>query len=119
MSAFLGGGRFLPLDQQPPDNPTAHGAAVVILDCRMRKYRCGGSWVFSFRHPVDGRHVIILQKGGEQAVERYTFYFNQQTHEAFTQKIGHMAANPDLSLDWREAAVICQAARDQVNSETQ
>jgi hypothetical protein len=60
-------------------------------------------------------NVLALIKGNEH----YVFVYDEDSREALLELFRAQAANPDLSLNWFDAAVLTQKAREQANpSET-
>ena len=53
--------------------------------------------------PAD-RNVLALMKGEE----KYVFIFTDEQRLNVIRTVGRFAANPDLSFDWRDAAVLME-----------
>jgi hypothetical protein len=54
-------------------------------------------------------NVLALIKGNE----RYVFVYDEQSREPLLETFRAQAANPDLSLNWFDAAVLTQKAHEQ------
>jgi hypothetical protein len=58
-------------------------------------------------------NVLALIKGNE----RYVFVYDEQSREPLLEEFRAQAANPELSLNWFDAAVLTQKAREQANAD--
>ncbi len=56
-------------------------------------------------------NVLALIKGSE----RYVFVYDEQSREPLLELFRAQAANPELSLNWFDAAVLTQKAHEQAN----
>ena len=56
-------------------------------------------------------NVLALIKGNEH----YVFVYDEDSREALLELFRAQAANPELSLNWFDAAVLTQKAREQAN----
>jgi hypothetical protein len=57
-------------------------------------------------------NVLALIKGNE----RYVFVYDEQSREPLLEVFRAQAANPELSLNWFDAAVLTQKARKQADA---
>ena len=57
-------------------------------------------------------NVLALIKGGE----RYVFVYDEQSRQPLLEVFRAQAANPELSLNWFDAAVLTQKAHEQENA---
>lgn len=54
-------------------------------------------------------NVLALIKGGE----RYIYVYDDASHSPLLETFRAQAANPELSLNWFDAAILTQKAREQ------
>ncbi len=57
-------------------------------------------------------NVLALIKGNE----RYVFVYDDQSRDPLLEAFRAQAANPELSLNWFDAAVLTQKAHEQANA---
>jgi hypothetical protein len=57
-------------------------------------------------------NVLALVKGNE----RYIFVYDDQSREPLLEAFRAQAANPELSLNWFDAAVLTQKAHEQASA---
>jgi hypothetical protein len=57
-------------------------------------------------------NVLALIKGGE----RYVFIYDDDSRQALIDAFRDQAADPQLSLNWFDAAVLTEKAREQAKS---
>ena len=58
-------------------------------------------------------NVLALIKGNE----RYVFVYDDRSRELLLEAFRAQAANPELSLNWFDAAVLTQKAHEQAHAE--
>jgi hypothetical protein len=58
-------------------------------------------------------NVLALVKG----CERYVFIYDEQSREPLLEAFRAQAANPELSLNWFDAAVLAQKAHEQADAD--
>ena len=58
-------------------------------------------------------NVLALIKGNE----RYVFVYDDASREPLLEAFRAQAVNPELSLNWFDAAVLTQKAHEQANAE--
>jgi hypothetical protein len=56
-------------------------------------------------------NVLALVKGNE----RYVYVYDEQSRDSLLDFFRGQAANPELSLNWFDAAVLTQKAHEQTN----
>jgi hypothetical protein len=59
-------------------------------------------------------NVLALLKGSE----RYVFIYDEQSREPLLETFRAQAANPELSLNWFDAAVLTQKAHEQADTDS-
>jgi hypothetical protein len=59
-------------------------------------------------------NVLALIKGNE----RYVFVYDEESREPLLETFRAQAANPELSLNWFDAAVLAQKAHEQESAAT-
>ncbi len=69
-----------------------------------------GRWVFGQEF-----NVLALVKGAE----RYIFVYDDESRQQLIDAFRNLAANPDLSLNWFDAMVLTEKARQQQQAEAQ
>ena len=62
---------------------------------------------------VRALNVLALIKGGE----RYVFVYDEQSREPLLDTFRAQAADPELSLNWFDAAVLTQKAHEQASAD--
>ncbi len=60
-------------------------------------------------------HVLALIKGDE----RYVYVYDENSRDALLDAFRDQAARPELSLNWFDAAVLCQKANQQTVEKSQ
>jgi len=88
----------------------ALAAAIWLcwLTARSRR-RESGDFQLSRDIPDDHWNVVALVRGAE----RYCWIFDDDAVDAAVRSAGKFAANPELSLTWRDAAIVAQKMRQQ------
>jgi hypothetical protein len=69
----------------------------------------GVPWRWRVRRELN---VLALIKGNE----RYVFVYDEQSRELLLEVFRAQAANPELSLNWFDAAVLTQKAHEQATA---
>jgi hypothetical protein len=59
-------------------------------------------------------NVLALIKGNE----RYVFVYDDRSRQALIDNFRDLAADPDTSFNWFDAAVLTDRARDQARAQT-
>ena len=55
-------------------------------------------------------NVLALFKGGE----RFIFVYDDESHAALLTELKDVAADPDVALNWFDAAVLTERSREQL-----
>lgn len=59
----------------------------------------------------DGDRLVSISRRGET----FIFIYTNATRTAMLRELGKLAANPESSFTWYEAAIVSQRIRDSVN----